>query len=62
MGRGRQTFNSAKLEHSSHSFLTCVTPPINRTAGFVLPTEEVGELVNDLAEELEDIFIRGGFR
>jgi hypothetical protein len=48
------TFSSAKLEHFSHSFLTCVIPPINKTAGFVLPTEEVGELTIGEADELFD--------
>ena len=54
--RGEQTFNSAKVEHSSHSLFTWVTPPISRTAGFVLPIEEVGELAVGEAEELDDIF------
>ena len=48
-------FNAAKLEHSSHSFLTCVTPPISKTAGLIDPTEEAGELAaGDVAGELVD--------
>jgi hypothetical protein len=55
LGRVGCTFSSAKLEHSSHSFFTCVTPPIKSTAGLVLTTEEVGELAaGDVAGELVD--------
>ncbi len=40
-----RTFNSAKLPHSSHSFFTCVIPPINKTADLPISTDEARELV-----------------
>jgi hypothetical protein len=47
------TFNSAKAPHSSHSFFTCVIPPISKTAGFPISTDEAGEAVR--GEGSEDV-------
>jgi len=57
-GDSKLTFKSAKLVHSSHSFLQWVIPPINKTPGFDISTEEAGELkVGDCSEELMDMLV-----
>jgi hypothetical protein len=57
------TFSSAKEPHSSHSFFTCVIPPISKTAGFPISNDDAGEAApgEGSDEDAFDIMTQRGY-